>query len=83
MCFLTYISSTQSTAQGPWPDVCSLIVDGQTLHAANKATICPCRFDQPVSAWRSTDMQWGAEGDLTILTLRGQEEEIKTSLFIF
>lgn len=70
ICVLTYVSSTQSSAQRPGSDVGDLVVDGQTLNAADKATICPRRPDQPVSTRGSTHIQRGAESDLCVLTLK-------------
>lgn len=70
---LTYISSAESFAQWPWPNVGSLVVDGQALNAAHKATICACRPDQPVSSRRSTHIQRRAKSNLSVLTLKEQD----------
>jgi len=82
---LTYISSTQCSAKRPWSDICSLVVDGQTLNAAHKATICTCRPDQPISIWWSTHIQRGAESDFSVLTLKEQhwkEQNVSSSVTV-
>lgn len=78
---LTYVGSTQSFAQRPRPDVCGLVVDGQTLNTAEKAAIRSCRPDQPISTGGSAHIQGGSEGDLAVLALKECGEQWHTQSF--